>query len=95
MNGLEFASCTTAGGFDRILVHAAPHQAQFEVRQADDTLIASDQLDRDGSSSPMTVVTVQRGRLCSERDLAQPRALRHPGAALRRGGRQAASLGAG
>lgn len=63
MNGLEFARCTTAGGFDRILVHAAPSQAQFELRQADDTLIASGQLDREGSYSPMTLVSLQGGRL--------------------------------
>ena len=24
MNGLEFARCTTAGGFGRVLIHAAP-----------------------------------------------------------------------
>ena len=31
MNGLEFARCTTAGGFTRVLVHAAPAQASVEV----------------------------------------------------------------
>ena len=27
MNGLEFARCTTAGGFGRVLIHAAPAHA--------------------------------------------------------------------
>jgi hypothetical protein len=27
MNGLEFARCTTAGGFHQVLVYAAPAQA--------------------------------------------------------------------
>ena len=27
MNGLEFARCTTAGGFGRVLIHAAPGDA--------------------------------------------------------------------
>lgn len=31
MNGLEFARCTTAGGFRRVLIHAAPDQAKVEI----------------------------------------------------------------
>ena len=31
MNGLEFARCTTAGGFRRVLIHAAPAQAHVEI----------------------------------------------------------------
>jgi hypothetical protein len=31
MNGLEFAKCTTAGGFSRVLIHAAPADAKIEV----------------------------------------------------------------
>jgi hypothetical protein len=31
MNGLEFARCTTAGGFTRVLVHAAPGKAKIEI----------------------------------------------------------------
>jgi len=31
MNGLEFARCTTAGGFGRVLIHAAPAHAKIEI----------------------------------------------------------------
>ena len=31
MNGLEFTRATTAGGFSRALVHAAPAQADVEM----------------------------------------------------------------
>jgi hypothetical protein len=40
MNGLEFARCTTAGGFGRVLIHAAPAGGEVGIlrswRHADD-----------------------------------------------------------
>ena len=57
MNGLEFARCTTAGRFERVLVHAAPGQAQLEVRAEDGTLVAAGDLERQGEYSPMTLIT--------------------------------------
>ena len=38
MNGLEFARCTTAGGFGRVLIHAAPADAKIEIIDGDDKL---------------------------------------------------------
>jgi hypothetical protein len=44
MNGLEFARCTTAGGFGRVLIHAAPADAKIEIIDGDDTAyLLSDQ----------------------------------------------------
>src|SRR5690348_17183589 len=40
MNGLEFARCTTAGGFGRVLIHAAPADAKIEIIDGDDTVVA-------------------------------------------------------
>jgi hypothetical protein len=40
MNGLEFARCTTAGGFGRVLVHAAPGRAEIEIIDGDDQVVA-------------------------------------------------------
>lgn len=57
MNGLEFARCTTASGFSRVLVHAAPAQASIEIVGDDDAVIARADLDRHGDYSPMTLVT--------------------------------------
>jgi hypothetical protein len=56
MNGLEFARCTTAGGFTRVLVHAAPAQASVEVIADGGKLVAREDLDRDGDYSPMTLI---------------------------------------
>jgi hypothetical protein len=56
MNGLEFARCTTAGGFNRVLVHAAPEKAKIEIIAADDRVVARGDLDRHGEYSPMTLV---------------------------------------
>jgi hypothetical protein len=64
MNGLEFGRCTTAGGFDRVLIHAAPAQARIEVVADDDEVVARSDLVRDGDYSPMTLI---------ERDGAQLR----------------------
>lgn len=58
MNGLEFACCTTAGGFERVLVHAAPADMKVEIVDGDDTLLARADLRREGPYSPMTLVEV-------------------------------------
>jgi hypothetical protein len=58
MNGLEFARCTTAGGFGAVLVHAAPGNAMIEVIDAEDSLIARADLERRGEYSPMTLIEV-------------------------------------
>lgn len=63
MNGLEFCRCTTAGGFSRALVHAAPAHLQVEIRAEDDQLIARADLERDGEYSPMTLLELRPGEL--------------------------------
>ncbi len=70
MNGLEFARCTTAGGFSRVLVHAAPAQMSIEVIAEDDQVVARGSLDRAGKYSPMTLVTLADGNL--QRDEVWP-----------------------
>lgn len=61
MNGLEFARCTTAGGFTRVLVHAAPALASVEVIDDDARVVARGDLDRQGDYSPMTLLKPRRG----------------------------------
>ena len=61
MNGLEFARCTTAGDFRRVLIHAAPAQLQIEVRDEEDHLIAAGQAEREGDYSPMTMLEIGEG----------------------------------
>jgi hypothetical protein len=56
MNGLEFAKCTTAGGFGRVLIHAAPADAKIEIIDGDDTVVARADLRRTGDYSPMTLI---------------------------------------
>jgi hypothetical protein len=63
MNGLEFARCTTAGGFSRALVHAAPAKAQIEIIDEDFRVVARADLDRDGGYTPMTLVELYGGQL--------------------------------
>ena len=63
MNGLEFARCTTAGGFTRVLVHAAPANAMIEVIGADDQVIARANVERRGGYSPMTLIELDRPAL--------------------------------
>jgi len=63
MNGLEFARCTTAGGFNRVLIHAAPGKAQVEIIAADDRVVARGDLDRQGEYSPMTLVELHGSTL--------------------------------
>jgi hypothetical protein len=63
MNALDFAKATTAGGWERVLVHAAPGQMQVEVTTDESTPVASGQLDRDGDYSPITLLTIKDGEL--------------------------------
>ncbi|MHB8296068.1 MAG: DUF7712 family protein [Acidimicrobiales bacterium] len=58
MNGLEFTRAMTAGGFERVLVHAAPAQAFVEVFTAEDELVARGDIDRKGDYSPMTLLSI-------------------------------------
>ena len=54
MNGLEFSRALTAGDLRRVLVHAAPAQAQIEVVDDDGKTIASGRPEREGEHTPMT-----------------------------------------
>jgi hypothetical protein len=63
MNGLEFARCTTAGGFDRVLIHAAPGRARVEIIDSEDRVVARTDLDRTGEYTPMTVVELDGSTL--------------------------------
>lgn len=61
MNGLEFSRCTTAGGFSRALVHAAPAQLQLQVMADDGSMICRGDLDREGDYSPITLLELGDG----------------------------------
>lgn len=63
MNGLEFARCTTAGDFTRVLVHAAPAQASVEVTADDGTTVVRADADRAGDYSPMTLLELGGGEV--------------------------------
>lgn len=63
MNGLEFSRATTVGGLTRVLIHAAPAQAQVEIRDEEDRLIARGDAVRDGEYSPMTLLEIDDDRL--------------------------------
>jgi hypothetical protein len=63
MNGLEFARCTTASGFSRVLVHAAPAQLQLTVVADDDTVVLRADADRDSTYSPVTLLELDDGRV--------------------------------
>ncbi len=63
MNGLEFARCTTASGFSRVLVHAAPAQLELTVVADDDTVVLRAHADRDGAYSPITLVEIEGDRV--------------------------------
>ena len=56
MNGLEFARCTTAGGFNRVLIHAPQSNARIAVIDRDDRVIARADLGRAGAYTPMTLI---------------------------------------
>lgn len=61
MNGLEFTRATTAGGFQRVLVHAAPAQMAVEVATEDGEIVARGDADREGDYSPMTLIEINDG----------------------------------
>jgi hypothetical protein len=56
MNGLEFARCTTASGFAKVLIHAAPARMSVEIRTDSGELVMRGDADRDGEYSPMTLL---------------------------------------
>lgn len=59
MNGLEFARALTAGGYERVLVHAAPALLSVEVRADDGTLVVAGDADRVGDYSPITALELR------------------------------------
>jgi hypothetical protein len=61
MNGLEFSRCTTAGGFSRVLVHAAPARMSVDISDDDGHTIARSDLDRAGDYAPMTLLEIASG----------------------------------
>src|SRR3712207_7376407 len=63
MNGLEFSRSTTASGFSRVLVHAAPAQLELTVVADDDTVVVRGDADRDGACSPITLLELDDGRV--------------------------------
>jgi integrase len=82
MNGLEFARCTTAGGFDRVLIHAAPGRAKIEVIADDDRAVARAELNRsirDGRNVGYAPATINR-RLAAVSGLFGYQAMRDPAA---------------
>ena len=68
MNGLEFSRATTAGGFTRALVHAAPAQMSVTIRTDDGDLVAESDADRDGDYAPMTLLEID-GRSLRRREV--------------------------
>ena len=57
MNGLEFARCTTAGGFGRVRHPRCPgFDAEIEIIDGDDAVVARADLQRTGDYSPMTLI---------------------------------------
>ena len=63
VNGLELVRCTTASGFARVLVHAAPAQLALTVVADDDTVVTQADADRDGACSPITLLELDGGRV--------------------------------
>lgn len=63
MNGLDFCRALTAGGFSRVLVHAAPARLTVRVTADDDTVVARGEADRDGDYSPVTLLELADGAL--------------------------------
>jgi len=61
MNGLDFARCTTAGGFSRVLVHAAPALLRLRLTDDEGTTLAAGNADRDGDYSPITLLELADG----------------------------------
>ena len=69
MNGLEFARATTAGGFSRVLVHAAPAALSVSVTTDDGVRQTGGDADRDGDYSPITLLELAADRV-RRRDVA-------------------------
>jgi hypothetical protein len=63
MNGLEFARYTTATGFSKVLIHAAPGHAHVEIIDGDDRVVARADLNRAGEYTPMTLVELHGSTL--------------------------------
>ncbi len=63
MNGLEFGRCTTAGGFSKVLIHAAPGKAKIEIIDGDDRVVARADLERSGEYTPMTLIELDGASL--------------------------------
>jgi hypothetical protein len=63
MNGLEFARCLTAGGFTRVLIHAAPARASVEVSTDEGAMVARGDVDREGEYTPMTLLELDEGQV--------------------------------
>jgi hypothetical protein len=59
MNGLEFCKSLTAGGLTRVLVHAAPSQAQIEVVADEGQVVARGRPAREGDYSPITELVLE------------------------------------
>src|SRR4051794_41226247 len=67
MNGLEFARCTPAGDFSRVLVHAAPGKLSVRVTgDDDDVVLVRGDVDRTGDYSPITLLELGPPLLRSE-----------------------------
>jgi len=65
MNGLEFSRATTASGFTRALIHAAPTQLSVEVIDDLGIMVArGDDLDRIGDYIPMTMLAIDGTEIC-------------------------------
>lgn len=78
MNGLEFARCTTAGDYARVLVHAAPAQASVTITAVDGTSVARADVDRHGDYSPMTLLELRNGGLSRQEVWPRPEHLGLP-----------------
>lgn len=81
--GLESARCLTAGGLERVLVHASPAQMSVEVVDQEHHLVASGEADRHGDYSPMTEMMIADR---NERREVWPAEERHGPAELLPGG---------
>ena len=69
MNGLEFSRALTAGGLRRVLVHAAPSQAQVEVTGDDGSHVASGRPEREGDYTPITELSLAEDGRISRREV--------------------------
>jgi hypothetical protein len=63
MNGLEFATATTAEDQQRVLVHAAPEQLEIVVRDKDDKVVARGKCKASGEDTPMSEITLSGSKI--------------------------------